>query len=55
MVILILVAVAFAVILIALARIVGADGFGHRPPPRSHHDEVEFDPRGMPLRFVGPR
>ncbi len=55
MLIVILAALAFAGILVALAQTIAADGFGHRPPPRSHHDEVELDPRGMPLRFVGPR
>lgn len=55
MLIVLLAAVAFAGILAALAQIIAADGFGHRPPPRSHHDDVELDPRGMPLRFVVPR
>lgn len=26
---------------VALVRAVRADGLGHRPPPRSHHDDVE--------------
>lgn len=28
-------------ILLVLGRTVTADGYGHRPPPRSHRDEVD--------------
>jgi len=32
---------AVVAILVALVRTVREDGYGVRPPPRSHHDEVE--------------
>jgi len=39
-------------ILVALVRTVVADGYGLRPPPRSHREEVEFDSWGLPLRHL---
>ncbi len=44
---------ALAVILVSLVRTLVADGYGHRPPPRSHRAEEEFDSWGLPLRHVG--
>jgi hypothetical protein len=44
---------ALAAILVALARTLVADGYGLRPPPRSHRAEEEFDSWGLPLRHVG--
>jgi hypothetical protein len=44
--------VALAAILVALVRAVVADGYGMRPPPRSHREEVEFDSWGLPLRHL---
>ena len=53
MVLLLIAIVALAAILIALARTLAADGYGVRPPPRSHRDQEEFDSWGLPLRHVG--
>lgn len=50
--------VAFAVlvaILVLLARTVLEDGYGVRPPPRSHRAEEEVDSQGFPLHRVGQR
>ena len=44
-----------AAILVALVRTLVADGYGVRPPPRSHRSEEEFDSRGLPLRHLGLR
>jgi hypothetical protein len=44
---------ALAAILVALARTLVADGYGVRPPPRSHRAEEEFDSWGLPIRFTG--
>ena len=32
--------IAFAAVLVVLARTILTDGYGTRPPPRSHHDEM---------------
>ena len=55
MLILLIALVALAAILVALVRTLVADGYGLRPPPRSHREEVEFDSWGLPLRHVGLR
>lgn len=55
MFILLIASAALAVILISLVRTLVADGYGHRPPPRSHRAEEEFDSWGLPLRHVGLR
>ena len=39
-------------ILVSLVRTLVADGYGHRPPPRSHHAEEEFDSWGLPMRHL---
>jgi hypothetical protein len=46
---------ALAAILVVLVRTVVADGYGTRPPPRSHREEEEFDSWGFPLRRLSPR
>jgi hypothetical protein len=46
---------ALAAILVVLARTIVGDGYGLRPPPRSHHAEEEFDAWGFPLKYVDPR
>jgi hypothetical protein len=46
---------AFAAILVALARTLVSDGYGLRPPPRSHRGEEEFDARGFPLKYASTR
>jgi hypothetical protein len=55
MVLLLIALLALAAILVALGYTIVADGYGTRPPPRSHRAEVEFDPRGMPIRDLQPR
>ena len=55
MILLLIALVALVAILVALARTIVADGYGVRPPPRSHHAEEEFDAWGFPLKYVGPR
>lgn len=55
MLILLTALVAFTAILVALARMLVADGYGLRPPPRSHRAEEEFDAWGLPLRHLGFR
>ena len=44
---------AFAAIFVVLVRTLVADGYGLRPPPRSHRAEEEFDSWGLPLRHLG--
>ena len=44
--------VVLAAILVVVARTIVADGYGVRPPPRSHREEVEFDSWGLPLRHL---
>lgn len=55
MVLLLIALVALAAILLVLARTLVADGYGVRPPPRSHRAEEEFDSWGLPIKFLGPR
>jgi len=55
MFILLIALAALAAILVALVRTLVADGYGLRPPPRSHRAEEEFDSWGFPLRHVGLR
>ena len=55
MIFLLIALVALVAILVALAQTIVADGYGVRPPPRSHHAEEEFDAWGFPLQYVGPR
>jgi len=52
MVLLLIGLAALVAILVALARILVADGYGVRPPPRSHREEVEYDSWGLPLRHL---
>lgn len=55
MVLLLIALVALAVVVVALARAVAADGYGRRPPPRSHRGEgEELDSWGLPIRHIGP-
>ncbi|MGH3458831.1 hypothetical protein [Aeromicrobium sp.] len=55
MVLLLIALVAVFAILFALAVTIVADGYGLRPPPRSHRAEVEFDSWGLPIVFLQPR
>jgi hypothetical protein len=55
MFILLIALVALVAILVALVRTLMADGYGLRPPPRSHRAEEEFDSWGFPLRHLTPR
>ena len=47
--------VAVTAILISLWRAIASDGYGVRPPPRSHHDVDELDSWGLPTKYVSPR
>lgn len=48
--VLLLIAVAVLVaILVVLARTIVEDGYGVRPPPRSHRAEEELDSWGLPI------
>ncbi|MGI9084438.1 MAG: hypothetical protein ACR2FE_04010 [Aeromicrobium sp.] len=54
MVLLLIALVALAAMLVALVRAVAEDGYGRRPPPRSHHAEEEpLDSWGLPIRDFG--
>jgi hypothetical protein len=55
MVLLLIALVSFAAIVVVLARTLAADGYGVRPPPRSHREEEEFDSWGLPIKFLGLR
>jgi hypothetical protein len=55
MFILLIAVTALAAILVLLIRTLTADGYGTRPPPRSHREEEEFDSWGFPLRRLSPR
>lgn len=48
-------AVALVTMLVSLWRAITSDGYGFRPPPRSHHDVDEVGSWGMPTKYVGPR
>jgi len=48
-------AVALVTMLVSLGRAVASDGYGVRPPPRSHHDVDEVDSWGLPTKYVGSR
>jgi hypothetical protein len=52
MLILLIALAVLAAILVVLVRTVVADGYGVRPPPRSHREEVEFDSWGLPVRHL---
>lgn len=54
MVLLLIALVAVFAILVALTHTIVADGYGLRHPPRSHRAEVEFDSRGLPIRYLQP-
>jgi hypothetical protein len=47
--------VALATVLVPLWRAIAFDGYGVRPPPRSHHDVDDVDNRGMPTKYAGLR
>ena len=53
MVLLLIALAVFAAIVVVLVRTLVADGYGVRPPPRSHREEEEFDSWGLPIRFTG--
>lgn len=45
-----LIAIAVVAVLVwELVKIIAGDGYGHRPPPPSHHEELE---PGSPRRWV---
>ena len=46
-------AVALVTMLASLWRAIASDGYGVRPPPRSHHDVDEVDSWGMPTKYAG--
>ena len=46
-------AVALVTMLATLRRAIASDGYGVRPPPRSHHDVDEVDSWGMPTKYAG--
>ena len=48
-------AVALVTMLASLWRAIASDGYGVRPPPRSHHDVDDVDRWGMPTKYVDPR
>lgn len=47
--------VALATIAVALGFTIASDGYGLRPPPRSHRAEEEFDSWGLPIRHLRSR
>jgi hypothetical protein len=47
--------VALLTVLLPLWRAIASDGYGVRPPPRSHHDVDELDNRGMPTKYAALR
>jgi len=51
MIVLVICLVALATIVISLCLAIAADGYGVRPPPRSHHDLDEVDSWGMPTKY----
>jgi hypothetical protein len=55
MVLLVIALASFAAIVVVLARTLEADGYGVRPPPRSHREEEELDSWGLPITFLGLR
>ena len=55
MFILVIALAVLAAILVVLVRTLVADGYGTRPPPRSHREEEEFDSWGFPLHRLSPR
>ncbi len=55
MVLLLLALVALATIVVALGYTIVSDGYGQRPPPRSHRAEEEFDSWGLPIRHLRSR
>ncbi len=55
MALLVIALVALPAILISLWRAIASDGYGVRPPPRSHHDVDDVDNRGMPTKYRGLR
>jgi hypothetical protein len=54
MTLLVLGGIALATLFVSLWRAIAADAYGLRPPPRSRHDEEEFDSRGLPIKRIGP-
>jgi hypothetical protein len=44
--------VAVAAVLMLLRRAIANDGYGTRPPPRSHRDVADVDNRGMPTKYA---
>ena len=46
-------AVALVTMLASLWRTVASDGYGVRPPPRSHHDVDDVDSWGLSTKYVG--
>jgi hypothetical protein len=52
MMLLLIAIAALAAIVVVVVRTIVADGYGVRPPPRSHREEVEFDSWGLPLRHL---
>jgi hypothetical protein len=40
---------------ISLWRTIAGDAYGLRPPPRSRHDELEFDAKGLPIKHLARR
>jgi hypothetical protein len=42
---------ALAAVLVVLVRTVVADGYGVRPPPRSHREEEQYDSWGLPIKY----
>ncbi len=55
MVLLLVTLPALAAMLVVMARAILEDGYGMRPPPRSHRAEEELDGWGLPFMFVGKR
>ena len=54
MVLLLVTLLAVAAMLVAMVRAIREDGYGRRPPPRSHRaEEQELDGWGLPFIDVG--
>ncbi|WP_188110601.1 hypothetical protein [Aeromicrobium ginsengisoli] len=45
LIVLVLLALAFAALAVVLVRTLRGDGYGLRPPPRSHREEVDLHSR----------
>jgi hypothetical protein len=55
MMLLVLAVLSSVIVLALLGRAIVSDGYGVRPPPRSHHAVDDVDNWGMPTKYAGLR